>query len=76
MTVVFNPEMKSLLQKQVRITINQKREAIGTLVGIDQFMNLSLRRVQIKAPFDPKPVVVDSCVIRGASVLSLEAINT
>lgn len=75
MTVVLNQELRNHLQKQIRVTINKGREAIGTLVGVDQSMNISLRRAQITSPFDPKPIVVDSCVIRGASVLSFEAIN-
>ena len=70
-----NPELKDHLGKQIRVSLNKHREIIGILVGYDHFMNLTIRNAQIKTQFEQEPVQVPSVVIRGATVLSFEAIN-
>ena len=46
----------------------------GTLIGYDHFMNLSLRNAKIKVPNQPD-IIVNSCILRGASILSFEGTN-
>jgi small nuclear ribonucleoprotein G len=69
-----NPELKMHLQKMIRVKLNANRLAYGTLMGYDHFMNLSLRNAQIEVPGVP-PLPVESCILRGAIVLSFEAVN-
>ena len=70
-----NPELKEHLGKQIRISLNKNREISGILVGYDHFMNLTIRNARIEAPKGSSPLMVPSVVIRGATVLSFEAVN-
>lgn len=63
------------LEKMVRVKLNGDRVAFGILVGYDHFMNLSLRNAEIITPPN-ETIHVDSCILRGATVLSFEANNT
>ena len=69
-----NPELKAHLQKVIRVKCNGNRYVFGTLVGYDHFMNLSLRNVRLEAP-GMDPVTTETTMIRGATVLSFEAVN-
>lgn len=62
------------LQKVICVKLNEGRIVHGTLIGFDHFMNLSLRNVKVEAPGRP-PVLRDSCILRGACILSFEAVN-
>ena len=70
-----NPELKEHLGKQIRVTLDLNREIIGILVGYDHFMNLTIRNAKVFNNKDQPPIDVPSVVIRGATVLSFEAIN-
>jgi small nuclear ribonucleoprotein G len=69
-----HPELKAHIQKVIRVKLNENRFVFGTLIGYDHFMNLSLRNAQIEVP-GKSPLMVESCILRGASVLSFEAVN-
>jgi small nuclear ribonucleoprotein G len=69
-----HPELKAHLQKTIRVKLNANRFVYGTLMGYDHFMNLSLRNARIEVP-GVAPLPVDSCILRGATVLSFEAVN-
>lgn len=69
-----NPELAAHLEKRICVKLNENRIVYGKLMGFDSFMNLNLVDVQIQAPGKP-PVKAQSCVIRGACILSFEAIN-
>ena len=64
----------SHLTKVICVKLNEGRVVHGTLIGYDHFMNLSLRNVKVEAP-GRTPVMCDSCVLRGAAILSFEAVN-
>lgn len=74
-------DLKKHLRHPVLVKLNDGRIVEGILVGSDTFMNLSLRNVKIILDYPrEKPnlceFTTDSCVIRGASILSLESLNT
>jgi len=69
-----HPELRHHLTKPIRVKLNKDRIVDGLLVGYDHFMNLSLRKVQITAPGIPT-MAADSCIIRGATILSFEGVN-
>jgi small nuclear ribonucleoprotein (snRNP)-like protein len=69
-----HPELKAHLQKVIRVKLNSDRFVFGTLIGYDHFMNLSLRGASIELP-GKAAVPIESCILRGASVLSFEAVN-
>lgn len=54
--------------------MNENRSVEGILIGYDHFMNLSLRNARIEVP-NVSDVQVPTCVIRGSSILSFEAVN-
>ena len=62
------------MNKEIRVKLNCNRTVFGTLIGFDHFMNLSLRNAQIEVPGQP-PVIVNSCILRGAAILSFEGVN-
>jgi small nuclear ribonucleoprotein G len=69
-----HPELKAHLQKVIRVKLNENRFVYGTLMGYDHFMNLSLRNARVEVP-GLAPLQVESCILRGATVLSFEAVN-
>ena len=68
------PELKAHLEKQIRVKLNEGRTVYGMLIGFDHFMNLALRNAKIETP-GRMPESVDSIILRGACVLSFEAVN-
>lgn len=70
-----HPELKEHLEKKVRVSLNKDREIIGILVGYDHFMNLTLRNAIVTPKKGEPSIEVPTVVIRGATVLSFEAIN-
>lgn len=69
-----HPELKAHLGRVIRVKCGSERVIFGTLVGYDHFMNLSLRNVRVDAP-GLDSVTMETTLVRGACVLSFEAIN-
>lgn len=69
-----HPELRAHMEKSICVKMNCNRMVYGTLIGYDHFMNLSLRNAKIKVPNQPD-IIVNSCILRGASILSFEGTN-
>ena len=69
-----HPELRHHIEKSIKVKLNKDRIVFGILVGYDHFMNISLRNATIEAPGIPTSKV-ESCIIRGNSILSFEGIN-
>ncbi|QIW95322.1 hypothetical protein AMS68_000840 [Peltaster fructicola] len=68
------PELKKYLDKRVEAQLNGSRKVIGTLRGYDVFLNIVLDEASEIRPTGEK-IRIGMCVIRGNSVLVLEALD-
>ncbi|GMM53939.1 mRNA splicing protein [Maudiozyma humilis] len=83
--MVSVPELKKYLDKRVVIQLNGTRKVAGVVRGYDMFLNITLDDA-IEMPSGsgsqsdknaPAPVPMGSqTVIRGNSILSIEALDT
>lgn len=80
--MVSTPELKKYMDKRVVIQLNGARKVAGVLRGYDMFLNIvvddAIEMPAAKAAESaPKAVPMGSqTVIRGNSVLSIEALDT
>ncbi|KAH9840492.1 Small nuclear ribonucleoprotein G [Teratosphaeria destructans] len=68
------PELKKYLDKRVEVQLNGSRKVMGTLRGYDVFLNLVLDEATESKPNNEK-VRLGMCVIRGNSVVMMEALD-
>ncbi|EMF13864.1 LSM-domain-containing protein [Sphaerulina musiva SO2202] len=68
------PELKKYLDKRVEVQLNGSRKVMGTLRGYDVFLNIVLDEATESKPNGEK-VRLGMCVIRGNSVVMLEALD-
>jgi small nuclear ribonucleoprotein G len=59
------------MDKRVLVQLNGSRKVIGNLRGYDIFMNVVLE----DCSETPDNIHLGSCVVRGNSILSIEALN-
>ncbi|EME79306.1 uncharacterized protein MYCFIDRAFT_71922 [Pseudocercospora fijiensis CIRAD86] len=68
------PELKKYLDKRVEVQLNGSRKVMGTLRGYDVFLNIVLDEATESKPNNEK-VRLGMCVIRGNSVVMMEALD-
>ncbi|OQN95584.1 Small nuclear ribonucleoprotein G [Cryoendolithus antarcticus] len=68
------PELKKYLDKRVEVQLNGSRKVMGTLRGYDVFLNIVLDEATESKPNGEK-ARIGMCVIRGNSVVMLEALD-
>ncbi|KAF2218094.1 hypothetical protein CERZMDRAFT_15321, partial [Cercospora zeae-maydis SCOH1-5] len=68
------PELKKYLDKRVEVQLNGSRKVMGTLRGYDVFLNIVLDEATESKPNGDK-VRLGMCVIRGNSVVMMEALD-
>eukprot|EP00501_MAST-03F_sp_TOSAG23-6_P002687 GSMAST32.ASY1.ANO1.2835.1 assembled CDS len=69
------PELKKLMEKRLRITMNKERIVVGYLRGFDMFMNLVVdESVEVRSQHDKKPIGM--VLIRGNSVVEIEVLES
>ncbi|KAL1583816.1 hypothetical protein WHR41_07181 [Cladosporium halotolerans] len=68
------PELKKYLDKRVEVQLNGSRKVMGTLRGYDVFLNIVLDEATESKPSGEK-TRLGMCVIRGNSVVMLEALD-
>jgi len=68
------PELKKYLDKRIEVQLNGSRKVMGTLRGYDVFLNIVLDEATEARPNGEK-VRIGMCVIRGNSVVMLEALD-
>ncbi len=74
MSKAHPPELKKYMDKQVLTKLNGGRVVEGTLRGFDPFMNVVVDDgVEIRKNSDR--VRIGVCVIRGSSIVMLEAMD-
>ncbi|CAH2447363.1 Core Sm protein Sm G, spliceosomal U1, U2, U4, and U5 snRNPs component [Komagataella phaffii CBS 7435] len=74
--VISTPELKKYLHHRISVKINAGRQIEGLLTGYDVFLNLTLDDcVQVNPSNRAEDTPVGSCVLRGNSVISIEALE-
>ncbi|CAK4033230.1 Small nuclear ribonucleo G [Lecanosticta acicola] len=68
------PELKKYLDKRVEVQLNGSRTVMGTLRGYDVFLNIVLDEAT-ETKSDGEKVRLGMCVIRGNSVVMMEALD-
>ncbi|OJD32836.1 small nuclear ribonucleoprotein g [Diplodia corticola] len=68
------PELKKYLDKRLFVQLNGSRKVIGVLRGYDVFLNIVLDEA-IEEKAGGEKVRIGMCVIRGNSVVMLEALE-
>ncbi|SMR53213.1 unnamed protein product [Zymoseptoria tritici ST99CH_1E4] len=68
------PELKKYLDKRVEVQLNGSRKVMGTLRGYDVFLNIVLDEATESKP-NAEKVRLGMCVIRGNSVVMMEALD-
>ncbi|KAI9710126.1 MAG: Serine/threonine-protein kinase smg1 [Bogoriella megaspora] len=68
------PELKKYLDKRLLIQLNGTRKVIGVLRGYDGFLNVVLEEA-VEERADGNRVPMGACVIRGNSIIMLEALE-
>ncbi|KAK7521786.1 hypothetical protein IWX49DRAFT_591157 [Phyllosticta citricarpa] len=68
------PELKKYLDKRLFVQLNGSRKVIGILRGYDVFLNIVLDEA-VEERDNGEKVRVGMCVIRGNSVVMLEALE-
>ncbi|WPH02526.1 Hypothetical protein R9X50_00539100 [Acrodontium crateriforme] len=67
------PELKKYLDKRVEVQLNGSRKVMGTLRGYDVFLNIVLDEASEVSTHGRVPLGM--CVIRGNSVVMMEALD-
>ncbi|SCV00992.1 LAMI_0G08636g1_1 [Lachancea mirantina] len=74
--MVSAPELKKYMEKKVYLQLNGSRKLVGVLRGYDIFLNVVLDdAVEIK-PDGSKAAMGSQTVVRGNSIVALEALET
>ncbi|CEP63508.1 mRNA splicing protein SMX2 LALA0_S08e04104g [Lachancea lanzarotensis] len=74
--MVSTPELKKYMDKTVYLQLNGSRKLIGVLRGFDIFLNVVLDdAVEIRKD-DTKAPIGSQTVVRGNSIVSIEALET
>ncbi|KAI7544939.1 hypothetical protein KC331_g6499 [Hortaea werneckii] len=68
------PELKKYLDKRVEVQLNGSRKVMGTLRGYDVFLNIVLDEAT-ESKANNEKVRLGMCVIRGNSVVMMEALD-
>ncbi|KAK3054304.1 Serine/threonine-protein kinase smg1 [Extremus antarcticus] len=68
------PELKKYLDKRIEVQLNGARKVMGTLRGYDVFLNMVLDEAT-ESKANNEKVRLGMCVIRGNSVVMLEALD-
>jgi small nuclear ribonucleoprotein G len=74
MSKAHPPELKKFMDKKLSIKVNGGRKVEGILRGFDPFMNLVVDDA-IEYRKDSSSHTMGMCVIRGNSVLMIEALE-
>lgn len=74
------PDLKNLMDKQLSLSLNGKRQVSGVLRGFDAFMNIVLddaleHITSLPSAEDSNKKALGLIVIRGNSIISLEAME-
>ncbi|SCV99961.1 LAFE_0B06348g1_1 [Lachancea fermentati] len=73
--MVSTPELKKYMEKKVYLQLNGSRKLVGVLRGYDIFLNVVLDdAVEIRKD-GSKMVMGSQTVVRGNSIVSLEALE-
>ncbi|KAK0362902.1 Serine/threonine-protein kinase smg1 [Friedmanniomyces endolithicus] len=68
------PGLKKYLDKRVEVQLNGSRKVMGTLRGYDVFLNIVLDEAT-ESKANNEKVRLGMCVIRGNSVVMMEALD-
>ncbi|KAK0259063.1 Small nuclear ribonucleoprotein G [Friedmanniomyces endolithicus] len=68
------PDLKKYLDKRVEVQLNGSRKVVGTLRGYDVFLNIVLDEAT-ESKANNEKVRLGMCVIRGNSVVMMEALD-
>ncbi|KAK0267497.1 Serine/threonine-protein kinase smg1 [Friedmanniomyces endolithicus] len=68
------PDLKKYLDKRVEVQLNGSRKVMGTLRGYDVFLNIVLDEAT-ESKANNEKVRLGMCVIRGNSVVMMEALD-
>lgn len=73
---VFLPELKTMINKRFRVTLNGNRTIIGVLRGFDAFMNIVLDECIDESPLRiQRKDIQGLMIIRGNSIISMEPLD-
>ncbi|CAN3500019.1 small nuclear ribonucleoprotein G [Diutina catenulata] len=72
--MLSEPELKTYLDKNVSVGLRGNRKVVGVLKGYDVFLNITVVDAISQDPLGDK-ISIGSTVVRGSSVVSLEALD-
>lgn len=74
--MVSTPELKNYVDKKILLQLNGSRQVAGVLRGYDLFLNVVLDDAIELLKDGEKQKLGSQTVVRGSSILSLEALDT
>lgn len=69
-----DPDLAQYMNKRLSLRLNGSRKVVGVLKGYDFFLNVVLENAYDETDAS-NPTLIGTAVIRGVSVVSLEALQ-